>query len=516
MRFSRLLPMATAIAVVFAQPYGAYAEEPAAKAAPPEKPATKPPEKPGEALFAMLPADSVTQHSIDLAGRKYDYTATAGTLALFDEKGEKSAQVFYVAYTLNGAKAGERPISFAFNGGPGAASAYLHLGALAPTAIEFPTQNPADGAGAKLVDNPDTWLPFTDLVFIDPVGTGFSQAADREKAQKQFWGVRQDAQSLAKVIGRWLNKNNRTASPKYLVGESYGGIRSIKVARELQRAEGIIPNGIVMVSPAIEFSFLFDGTNPLTDALRLPTLVGASLERAKKMTPEAVDGAYSYALGPYLSTLVNVPPTGDTAKQFYNRLAEMTGVAPDLVARQRGRLPPWLPGVRTQNGRLYSLYEMSLSVEDPYPDSLLVDQPDPTLEGYGRAYGNALTGYVAQSLGYRSDLTYQLLSEEVNRKWDMQSDNREGEGHAAPPGGIDDLREALALNPSLKVLITHGYFDAVTPWGVSRWLVEHLPVGRDRITLKNYPGGHMYYTRTASRAALKQDAEALIAPKQAK
>jgi carboxypeptidase C (cathepsin A) len=203
--------------------------------------AAPPPDKP-EARLAMLPADSVTQHKITVHGQTLAYTATAGTLKLRDENGDVTAAIYYTAYTLNGAQAGTRPISFFFNGGPGAGSAYLQMGAAGPRVLNFPADG-ADGANAKLADNDSTWLPFTDMVFIDPVGTGYSLAAKPEEQAGRFWGVHQDAEALAKTITLWLTRNGRTASPKFVVGESYGGVRSVKVARALEHRDGVAVAG---------------------------------------------------------------------------------------------------------------------------------------------------------------------------------------------------------------------------------------------------------------------------------
>ena len=464
--------------------------------------AAPPPDKP-EARLAMLPADSVTQHKITVHGQTLAYTATAGTLKLRDENGDVTAAVYYTAYTLNGAQAGTRPISFFFNGGPGAGSAYLQMGAAGPRVLNFPADG-ADGANAKLADNDSTWLPFTDMVFIDPVGTGYSLAAKPEEQARRFWGVHQDAEALAKTITLWLTRNGRTASPKFVVGESYGGVRSVKVARALEHDQGVILNGIVMVSPLLEEQYFFSD-DPMTYAFTLPTLAAAALEREHKLTPEAVDAVYQYAVGPYLSTIAGPPLTGDAATSFYTHLAELTGLTESVVAKERGLLRPEAHDVRSLNGRLYSLYELSLSIPDPAPEGIdNDDSPDPLLDGFGRAYGLAFAGYAADQLGFHTDLTYRLLDDDVNAKWDW----REGGHHVLSTSA--DLKKLLALNPSLHVLITHGYFDSVCPFAATRWLATHLPVGGDRVTLRVYPGGHMLYTRPAARAALASDVAAMV------
>jgi carboxypeptidase C (cathepsin A) len=182
-----------------------------------------------ESVLRLLPSDAVTEHSIDIPGGKLAYTATAGTLTLFDQSGERLAAIFYTAYVAKNAEAASRPVTFAFNGGPGAASAYLHLGLIGPKIVDFPGNDPAT---ARLQDNPQTWLAFTDLVLIDPVGTGWSRPA-KPDGGNAFWGVRRDAESMAKVIALYVARNGRAGSPKYILGESYGGLRAAKVARDL-------------------------------------------------------------------------------------------------------------------------------------------------------------------------------------------------------------------------------------------------------------------------------------------
>src|SRR6266702_6621855 len=194
-----------------------------------------------ESVLRLLPADSVSEHAVAIPGGTLVYTATAGTLSLFDQSGERSAAVYYTAYVAKNAEPANRPVTFAFNGGPGAASAYLNLGLVGPRILEFPGN---DATSARLRDNPATWLAFTDLVMIDPVGAGWSRPA-KPDGGKAFYGVHADAQALAKVIALYLTKNGRGNSPKYILGESYGGFRAAKVAQVLQREQGVGVSPIV-------------------------------------------------------------------------------------------------------------------------------------------------------------------------------------------------------------------------------------------------------------------------------
>jgi carboxypeptidase C (cathepsin A) len=507
MKSPRFALLATLLPLLAATPASLAADSPK----PPDHPADHAPDRqpadhtsPDKRL-ALLPPDSITHHSTAWHGQTLDYTATAGTMPLRDQKGDQIASIFYVAYTLNHAQgATPRPVTFFFNGGPGAGSAYLHLGAAGPRVLNFPAGNEADGTHATLRENPETWLGFTDMVFIDPVGTGYSLAAKPEDAPKLFWGVHQDAEALAKTIDLWLVRNGRTASPKFLAGESYGGIRSVKVARALQHDQGVLLNGIIMVSPLLEQQYFFSD-DPMTYAFLLPTLAAAAAGRDGKLTPQLADNAYTYALGPYLSTIAGPMLQGQAATDFFTRVADLTGLPESVVAKQRGMLQADSHDVRSLNGRLYSLYDMTLSIADPAPEGVDNDEsPDPLLDGYGRAYGEAFAGYAADDLGFKTDLTYRLLDDEVNAHWDWHEAGRQVLSTNM------DLRKLLALNPSLHVLIVHGYFDTVCPFAATRWLTAHLPVGQDRVALRVYPGGHMLYTRPTSRTALAHDAAEMI------
>ncbi|MFC6049796.1 peptidase S10, partial [Methylobacterium hispanicum] len=227
-----------------------------------------------------LPADSVTQQSITLPdGKRLDFTATAGSLPLVDEAGKLQAEIAYIAYTRPGENGQERPVTFAINGGPGAASAYLNIGAIGPWRLPADGPSISPSQGVALVPNDGTWLDVTDLVFIDPVGTGYSRAADGDG--KSYWNVESDSSVLAAAIARYLRTNDRMASPKFYVGESYGGFRGPLIAAKLQEDVGVGLSGMVLLSPVLDFAWLQQPrANPLGHVLRLPSFAAAALERS--------------------------------------------------------------------------------------------------------------------------------------------------------------------------------------------------------------------------------------------
>jgi carboxypeptidase C (cathepsin A) len=452
-----------------------------------------------ESVLRLLGADSVTQHTVETAGGKLAYTATAGTLSLFDQSGERSAAIYYTSYVANEGGATNRPITFAFNGGPGAASAYLTLGLVGPRIADL-----AEGdAVPRLKDNPRTWLAFTDLVMIDPVGTGWSRPAKADGG-KPFFGVRGDAQSLAKAIALYVSKNGRGGSPKYILGESYGGFRAAKVAQTLQHEQGITVSGIIMISPLIEGGLTFGSSRfALGAALQLPSLAAAELERQGKFSKEALAEAEGFALTDYLTTLAGPRPTGDAARNFYARVAQITGLPEDTVARSRGFIrDAYVKHLR--EGKIVSRYDATFAVADPYPEQESARGPDPLLDGLTRAYGSLYSNYARDELGFKTEMTYILLASDVAGKWDW------GEGSSRVSTGVsDDLRELLALNPSFRLLVAHGYSDMVTPYAVSRYVLDHLPPLGDpsRTQLARYRGGHMFYIDGKSRDAFSSDAQ---------
>jgi carboxypeptidase C (cathepsin A) len=457
-------------------------------------------------VLSLLPGDAVTEHSVDLPSGKLAYTATAGTFSLFDQTGSRSAQIFYTAYVAKTDNPAARPLTFVFNGGPGAASAFLNLGLVGPRIAEFGT-NGHDGANTHLVDNPDTWLAFTDLVLIDPVGTGWSRAA-KPDGGNAFWGVRSDAESMAKVIALYVAKNSRAVSPKFILGESYGGFRAAKVARAVQDEQGIVISGILMLSPMLEGAFQFGGDRfALGAALQLPSLAAAELERKGTFGKDALAQAEHFALTDYLSTLAGPPLQGDAAKHFYAKVAQMTGLPADVVAQSRGFIhDEYVKNFDSSDHKVVSRYDATFASDDPYPESPVAHGPDPILDGMVRSYGSAFVGYARDELGFKTDMTYNLLASEVSGRWDW------GEGHGQP-SVADDLRILLALTPSFHLMIGQGYSDMVTPYAVTRYVLNHLPPvdGEERAQLKLYRGGHMFYLDPDSRKAFTADARTMYA-----
>ncbi len=459
----------------------------------------------GPGVLSLLPGDAVTEHSIDLPGGKLAYTATAGTLSLFDQSGDRSAAIFYTAYVAKSANPpATRPVTFVFNGGPGAASAFLHLGLVGPRIAEFGMDG-HDGANVRLVDNPQTWLAFTDLVLIDPLGTGWSRTAKPDGAGA-FWNVHHDAESMAKVVALYVAKNGRAASPKFILGESYGGFRAAKVARLLESEQGILTFGILMLSPMLEGAFTFGGDRfALGAALQLPSLAAAELERKGKFSQEALAQAERYAMTDYLTTLAGPPLQGEAAKNFYAHVAAITGLPTDVVAESRGFIrDDYIKNLHSGDHKIVSRYDATFASDDPIPESPSPRGPDPILDGVIRAFGGAFVGYARDELGFKTDMTYTLLASDISNKWDWG-------GGREQPSVTDDLRVLLALTPAFRLMIAHGYSDMVTPYADTRYVLQHLPAfaGEERIELKLYRGGHMFYLDPDSRKAFSADARTM-------
>lgn len=465
-----------------------------------------------EANTGALPPVSVTEHSLTLAGATLNYTAETGSLPLHDADGKTTAEIFYVAYWREPRDA-KRPVTFIFNGGPGAASAYLHLGAIGPRILETSPQGEIEGPPPHLVDNDSTWLATTDLVFVDPVGTGYSHAAN-SKDEAKFWGVDQDAESLSDFVRLYLTHAGRMISPVFLVGESYGGIRVGTLARKLQKTGGISPSGLILISPALEFSLLNgEDYDPLSWALPLASFAAVNLEQKGTTTrtalAEALQPVQHYALADYLVALAEGSEQG--GKLASERVAELTGLPLPLVQQHLARISTslFIKEFDRSHGQVLSRYDGTVSGPDPNPSSAFPEGPDPVLDSTAPLWTAAFVQYAQAELNYKTDANYRLLNRDVRAKWDFGTTPTR-QGYA---GVMDDIQEARALNPKLAIFIATGYTDLITPYTIASYLVGQLaPLpGATPITVETYLGGHMLYLRPDSRRALKDDVEALYA-----
>ena len=459
------------------------------------------------------PAHVETQRTVTVAGRPLDYRAVAETIVLTDQKGEPSASVYTISYLATATSGPRRPVAFVFNGGPGAASVFLHLGALGPRILDTPASGAVPPPPGRLVDNPSTWLAFTDLVFIDPVGTGFSRGKGKEdNPDKPFWNVRSDITSLGAVIRRWLGRHGSWGAPVYLVGESYGGLRAAALARDLEREVGVTVSGLVLVSPALDIALLHpDISNTLASAFPLPSY--AAVNAALSLRPLSADAeaAESFALSDYplgLAALHGIPAPGDP---FIARVARLTGLPEDVVRRQRGRVPGqvFARELRRAAGEVLSVYDGTVT-RATTADAADDRSGDPVLDPAVAAYTAAFGEYAAAAFGYRTEEPYRVLAHRVSAQWDWD------EARGGPRGlglALSSLEETLLAHPETRVLIANGRYDLVTPYFASRWLADQLALPaalRERIRLRVYDGGHMMYMRPPSRAALAADAADLF------
>ncbi len=445
-----------------------------------------------------FPADRTVRQSITLDGRKLAYDATVGSLPVLDEKGKTIAEVMTVAYTMPGK---DRPVTFALNGGPGASSVYLNLGALGPKRVQFGAAGDSPSAPAVAHDNPGTWLDLTDLVFIDPVGTGFSRArVPQDEAKKRFYSTDADIEYLSRIVYDWLVKNDRLLSRKYLVGESYGGFRGPRMTHYLQTRLGVAMNGLVLVSPYLDPGASSNGDlSPLPWMLTLPTIAAANLERQGKLTDAAMEKVVDYTRGDYVTDLLRGRSDPQALDRIVRRVTELSGLDPAFVRRSGGRLETqaFLREVFREDGKLGSRYDANVTAWDPFPFAPEQRTNDPILDGIIAPTTTAMVDFITRTAGWKYDGRYNALSYEVNGLWD-RGDRK---------GSVEQLRQAVAVDPKLQVLIVHGWGDLSCPFMASRLIVDQMPVMGDanRVQVREYAGGHMFYSRGDSQAAMKRD-----------
>ena len=462
------------------------------------------PEAPPQGAAAAQTPDRTTSHSLVLPNRTLAFTATVSTIRLANPQGAAQADVVVTAFQLTGAPT-SRPVTFAVNGGPGASSAWLSLGAMGPWRLPFdgaisPSMPPA------LVDNAETWLDFTDLVFIDPVTTGYSRVLGGDDVRRRMLSVDGDIDTLANVVRRWLEANNRLQSPKFIAGESYGGFRGPKLARALLDDQGIGVSGLILVSPVLDFNGRDAPWDPMRWVTRLPSMAAAAQgARGRAELRETEE----YAATDYLLDLVRGEHDAAAVGRISARVAELTGLDPALVLRRAGRIDLSTFARQREPGRVASPYDATVSAADPFPAATNDNSPDAILDGLRGPLSSAMMDLMANRLDWKGGSVpgrrYYLLNESTAREWDY------GRGNSRPES-FSALRAYLALDPAVRVLVVHGLTDLVTPYFASKLLLDQVaePGSWDRAQLKVYGGGHMFYSRDLSRAALHGDAEALV------
>jgi len=450
-------------------------------------------------LAATLPA---------LSNELPAYSAKAGMLAIGPDPERPDAEIFHVAYTAVGADPATRPVTFVWNGGPGGASIYLHLSAIGPKTIVTAGDGSFPAVPARLETNPYSWIAFTDLVFIDPVGTGYSRTLPGPdgalRDPKPFYTTMGDLDSLAMFIRQWLTVNKRWGSPKAIAGESYGGMRVAALTRILAEKYSININRAVMISPELNVDDNFGDYSLVLPMTQIPTQAAVAAVNGRGgfgTDAAAMTKAEDYALNEYLTGLATLGrKTPDEQAAFYARLSQVTGIKTALLARHRGRIDQltYAGNLLADKGLVLDRYDGSQASDNPTPQ-------DPGIGVLDRSI-NILTGilltpfmdYVRADLGYESNRPYIPLNLEANTTWDRTS----------TVGTPDDVGIALAQNTDLRVLVVHGAYDMVTPYFLSRFVLEQATRAkgaRERLYFGTYAGGHMFYLRKESRAEFEKD-----------
>ena len=452
------------------------------------------------------------QDSVEIAGKNIPYEVRAGKIRI--KRGKESADVFHVAYLRTDVKdATKRPVLFAFNGGPGSSAVWLHIGILGPRIIDLPgdgTQAP--NPPVRLKNNPNSMLDACDLVFIDPVSTGYSRADDEKKAGT-FHGLNGDIEGVGEFIRRWVTKNDRWASPKYLLGESYGGVRAAGLSQFLQSRYGMSLNGVVMLSSLMDFGTMqFPSGHDLGYSVYLPTYTSLAHYHGKiRGDRDALEKtAREFAFGDYATALLqgsDIDP--DRRKQIATRLQELTGIASSTWIKYNLRIDPSLFRAELLRDEAKTLGRFDGRVAWDAPDSASTyPDYDPSYSLALGAFSTALKDYLSRELGCDEDEPYGILTGKVFPwKWDSENSVVNVSGR---------LASAMRDNPNLKVLVMSGHADLATPFDSMAHSIRHLEIpksARKQIKTVRYEAGHMFYLNPPDLAKARKDLLKFITPR---
>jgi carboxypeptidase C (cathepsin A) len=454
------------------------------------------------------PAPVVRPHEITVAGKALRYKTTTGRMPIRNAAGDTEAWIFYTAYTLDGVQdVSKRKLVFAFNGGPGSSSVWLHLGAIGPLRAKLNDDGSLPAPPYQLVPNEATWLDQADLVFIDPVGTGYSRAAKPELAKK-FFGLKGDIESVGEFIRMYLTRNNRWLSPLFLAGESYGTTRCAGLSGYLVE-QGVALNGIFLISTVLHFGTLeFDHLNDLTYQLILPSYTATAWYHKRlpadlqKDLKSAVKESESFAADGYLKALnLGDRMTAEERKAAVAKFARLTGLSPEFVDRSELRVDLEQFQRELLRDRNVVVGRLDSRLTGPGQRAVTTaPEFDPSMSTIRPPYTAAWYQYVRNELGYESDDNYYILGGGVH-SWDFGSDNRYADV-------TESLRSAFEKNPHMKLYIGAGYYDMATPYFAAWYTLDHMALpeaAKANIRRCTYEAGHMYYIHMDSLRAMKRD-----------
>jgi carboxypeptidase C (cathepsin A) len=473
--------------------------------------------KPGAAIPVPPETTSVTHHTIVLDGRKIAYTATAGNLLLHNDAGEATASVFYVAYTADSKTPSNRPVTFLFNGGPGAGTVFLMMGSFGPKRVHTSSPGITPPAPYALADNPDSLLDRSDLVFIDAVGAGFSRIVGHATG-KNFYGADPDLAAFALFIDRYLTLNQRWNSPKYLLGESYGTTRAAMLAYRLMDS-GIGLNGVILMSSVLNYAHYAPGTDLRTESY-LPTYAAIAWYH-NRIVPKPpslavwVDEARNFARGPYAAALAQGDALPDGERDaIAAQIAHYTGLDVQYVKDARLRVGPgqFRKQLLKSESRTLGRYDARFEGID-YSDAGETPDYDASVTSVANAFTGALHQYLAEDLHYTPTDRYRTFNGQAAHDWDTK--HRVWWGEQLPiPYAAGDLAEAMRQNPQLRVLSLNGYFDLATPFFATEYDLAHMgldPSLRGNMQIAYYPTGHMIYLDDGALHTLKGDLDRFYA-----